>query len=75
MFHLLVPLIPRIGDDGLERGELLVGHVERAQEVLLEQGRTGEREQQRRREGLAAVDLALGERRFVGIGRRMKLLQ
>lgn len=76
--HLVIPAVPCLGDDGLERGELLVGHAERAQQMLLEQRRTGEREEQRRGEGLAAERGALRKRRLVRRqrrGQRLRLLR
>ena len=58
----MIPLVPSLRDDGLERRELLVGHGQRAKDMLLEQGRAREREEQRRRERLAAM--AWRERRI-----------
>jgi len=58
----VIPLVPRLRDDRLERRELLAGHGQRAEDVLLEQRRARKREQQRRRERLSAV-VARRERR------------
>ena len=60
--YLVIPLVPSLRDDRFERGELLVGHGQRAKDMLLEQGRAREREEQRRRERLSAV--AWRERRI-----------
>ena len=46
--YLVIPVIPSLCDDGLERGELFVGHVERTEQVLLEEGCTREREEKGR---------------------------
>ena len=53
--YLVIPLVPGLRDDWLERREFLVSHGECAEDVLFEKRRTGEGEQQRRRERLAAV--------------------
>lgn len=49
--YLVIPVIPSLSDDGLERGELFVGHIEGTEEVLLEEGRAGEGEEEGRGEG------------------------
>ena len=63
--HLVVPLVPRLCDEGLDRGELLVGHVKCAEEVLLEERRAGEGEEEGGGEHLSADHLVLGEGRLV----------
>ena len=60
--HLVIPLIPSLRDDRFERGELLIGHGQRAEDMLLEQRRARKRQQQRRRERLPAI-MSLRERR------------
>lgn len=39
--YLVIPVIPGLCDDGLEGGELFVGHIEGTEKVLLEEGGTG----------------------------------
>lgn len=51
----MVPLVPGLRDDRLERRELLVGHGQRAKDVLLEQRSAREGEEERGRERLSAV--------------------
>ena len=58
----MIPLVPGLRDDRLERRKFLVGHRERAEDVLLEKRRTREGEQQRRRKRLAAVGPRLERR-------------
>ena len=58
----MIPLIPSLRDDRFERGELLIGHGQRAEDMLLEQRRARKRQQQRRRERLPAI-MSLRERR------------
>ena len=53
--YLVIPLIPSLRDDRFERGELLVGHGQRAKDMLFEQRRARKRKQQRRRERLTAI--------------------
>ena len=43
--YLVIPLIPSLSDDRFERGELLVGHGKRAEDMLLEQRRARKRQQ------------------------------
>lgn len=74
--HLVVPLVPRLCDEGLDRGELLVGHVECAEEVLLEERRAGEGEEESGGEHLSADHLVLGEGRLVwGPGEGVRVLE
>ena len=53
--YLVVPLIPSLRYDRFERGELLVGHGQRAKDMLFKQRRARKRKQQRRRERLAPI--------------------
>lgn len=75
--HLVVPTVPSLSNHRLQGRQLLVGHVERAQQVLFQQRRTRKREQQRRRKRLPSNRWALRERGFVGdrCMRRGNLLQ
>ena len=58
----MIPLIPSLRYYRFERGELLIGHGQRAEDMLLEQRRARKRQQQRRRERLPAI-MSLRERR------------
>ena len=71
--HLLIPVIPRLCYDRLERCELFVRHGERAEEVLLEERGAGEAEEERARERLPAERLALRERGLVHRVRRRRV--
>ena len=59
--HLLIPMIPSLRNDRLERRKLLVGHRQRPQKMLLEQRCAREGQQQRARKRLPAEGLALRE--------------
>lgn len=61
----MVPAVPCFCDDGLERGELVVGHVEGAEEVLFEERGTGEGKEEGGGKGLAADEICLWKGRLV----------
>ena len=63
--YLLIPMIPSLRNNGLERRKFLVRHRERPEEVLLQQRCAGERQEQRARECLSPKGLALREWRLV----------
>ena len=68
----MVPLIPSLRNDRFERGELLVGHGQRAKYMLFEQRRARKRKQQRRRERLTAIMARRKSRiRLTGYVRRL----
>lgn len=50
----MVPAFPCFCEDGLERGEFFVGHVEGAEEVLFQEWSTGEGEEEGGCKGLSA---------------------
>lgn len=71
--YLVIPLIPSLRDDRFERGELLIGHGQRTEDMLLEQRGARKRQQQRGRERLPAI-MTLRERRIRLARQRRRLL-
>lgn len=59
--HLLIPMIPRLRNDRLERRKFFVRHRQCPQQMLLEERGAREGEEERARERLAAQWLALRE--------------
>ena len=52
--YLVIPVIPSLCDDGLERGELFIGHIKRAEKMLLEERCTGKGEEEGRGKRLSS---------------------